>query len=540
MAIKLDEYTLMIKQQVERYADKIIDEENGYVVTVADGIIWATGLTNAICNEIVKFENGSQGIVLNLEVDSVGIVALGEYDDIREGSLITRTKHVIKAPIGDSLIGRVVNALGSPIDNGPALSGVEYHPIDALAPGVMERLSVTTPLETGILAIDSMFPIGKGQRELIIGDRQTGKTTIAIDTIINQRNKNVKCVYVAIGQKASSVAQIYRTLHEWGAMDYTVIVSATAADLPSLLYVAPFVGITIAEGWRKKGCDVLIAYDDLSKHAVAYRTISLLLRRPPGREAYPGDIFYLHSRLLERAGRINSEHGGGSITALPIVETQSGDISAYIPTNVISITDGQLFTLTSMFNAGQRPAIDPGLSVSRVGAAAQIAPIKKVSSSLKLELAQFRELSAFSQFGSDLDTTTKLMLEHGKRIMEIIKQSNEQPLSVQLELLFLFLIKTTLIKWIPLHSIDKFKVFLINIVHNNELNHHNEQRYNREDSESELTFLLNTIIAKNELSPELSEKLESCLKKVIKEFSISLPDYDQFATKVGNIKELDG
>ena len=408
-------------------------------------------------NELVRFENGSYGMALNLETDFVGVVMLGEYKDIKEDSPVKRTKTVVSVPVGDSLIGRIVNPIGEPIDGKGKVSSTKFEPIEKIAPGVMARQSVDQSLSTGILSIDSMFPIGRGQRELIIGDRQTGKTTVALDTILNQKGKNVYCVYVAIGQKNSSVAQLARTLNAHDAMKYTTIVSATASDLPALKYIAPYTGVTIAEEWMRQGKDVLIVYDDLSKHAVAYRTISLLLRRPPGREAYPGDVFYLHSRLLERAGRMNKENGGGSITALPIIETQAGDISAYIPTNVISITDGQLFMETSMFNAGQRPAISAGLSVSRVGSAAQIKAVKQMSGSLKLELAQYSELNAFSQFGSDLDTETKRVLEHGARIMEMIKQPQNQPYDQIDEAILLFAIKYRFIKWIPVESISQFK-----------------------------------------------------------------------------------
>ncbi|MCF0227348.1 MAG: F0F1 ATP synthase subunit alpha, partial [Malacoplasma sp.] len=370
------------------------------------GIVMVTGLKNVMLNEMLRFANGSYGLALNLENDYVGVVMLGKYNDIAENSVVQRTNKLLSVGVGDALLGRIVDPLGNPIDGKGNIGVDKFMPIEKIAPGVMTRKSVSVPLATGILAIDSMFPIGRGQRELIIGDRQTGKTTVAVDAILNQKGKNCKCVYVAIGQKNSTIAQIALSLSAAGAMEYTTMVVASASDIPAIKYIAPYAGMTIAEYWCSKGEDVLIVFDDLSKHAVSYRTISLLLRRPPGREAYPGDVFYLHSRLLERACRLNEENGGGSITALPIIETQAGDISAYIPTNVISITDGQLFMVTSKFNEGQRPAIDIGLSVSRVGAAAQIKSVKQMASSLKLELAQYEELSAFSQFGSELDEET--------------------------------------------------------------------------------------------------------------------------------------
>lgn len=456
-----DQFASLIKAKIKKYANNIKQDEVGRVISVGDGIALVTGLEKAMLNELVVFENGTKGMILNLEAETLGIVMLGKYSDIQENSIVKRTKEVVSVPVGDQLLGRVVDAIGQPIDGGKELDRKNIMPIEKIAPGVITRESVNAPLETGILSIDSMFPIGKGQRELIIGDRQTGKSTIAIDTILNQKGKDVKCVYVAIGQKRSSVVQIYDTLQKAGAMEYTTIVSSTAGELPALIYLAPYSGITIAEYWLSKGEDVLIVYDDLSKHAVSYRTISLLLRRPPGREAYPGDVFYLHSRLLERAGKLNKENGGGSITALPIIETQAGDISAYIPTNVISITDGQLFMNTSMFNAGQRPAIDPGLSVSRVGSAAQRGYIKQSASSLKLELAQFAELSAFSQFGSDLDKETKQVIEHGERIMAMIKQPENAPYSQIEEGVLLFAIKHHYIKWIPMDKIDDFKKKLV-------------------------------------------------------------------------------
>ncbi len=461
MSVNVDRFSLAIKNQIKKYAEPSLFTEFGKVISVSDGIVEVAGLSSVMLNEILIFENGTYGMALNLEFEIVGVIALGNYFDLKEGSIVKRTKHVIQVPVGDELLGRVLNPLGEAVDNKGKLKTKKTFPIERVAPGVMTRESVNEPLETGILAIDSMFPIGKGQRELIIGDRQTGKTTIAIDTIINQKGKKVKCVYVAIGQKNSTIALIKRTLEKHGAMKYTTIVSSSASDLPSLKYIAPFSGIAIAEYWMEKGEDVLIVYDDLTKHAIAYRTLSLLLRRPPGREAYPGDVFYLHSRLLERSIKLNKNNGGGSITALPIIETQLGDISAYIPTNVISITDGQLFLMANIFNSGQRPAIDAGLSVSRVGSSAQINLIKKLSGNLKIDLAQYRELEAFSQFGSDLDNETKRILENGKKVMEMVKQSQSSPYSQIQEAILLFTIKHRLIKWIPVENIIDFKNLLI-------------------------------------------------------------------------------
>lgn len=452
-----NKFSAIIRAQIQEYSTKAFYSEDGKVLNIGDGICQVSGLTNIMLNEIVIFENGAIGIAFNLEANIVGVAVLGEYENISENSIVKRTNNLMSIPVGDGLLGRVINPLGEPIDGFGQIIFDKRMPIEKIAPGVMARKSIDSPFETGILSIDAMFPIGKGQRELIIGDKQTGKTTIAIDSIINQKGKNVKCIYVAIGQKNSTISQFKRILEKNNAMSYTTIVSSSAADLPSIKYWAPFAGITIAEEWMSHGQDVLIVYDDLSKHAIAYRTLSLLLRRPPGREAYPGDVFYLHSRLLERSGKLSDKYGGGSITALPIIETQSGDIAAYIPTNVISITDGQLFTMSSLFNAGQRPAIDAGLSVSRIGSAAQTPIIKKLASSLKLELAQYRELDAFSQFGSDLDKETKDTLVHGRKVMEIIKQGQNKPLSQALEALFLFIIKEKIIKWIPVEYIRNFK-----------------------------------------------------------------------------------
>ncbi len=438
MAIKTDEISALIKEQIKHYSKKVDSADIGKVITVGDGIAVVYGLDKAMLGELLLFPNDVYGMVMNLNEDSVGTVLLGDDESIKEGDIVKRTGKVVEVPVGDGLLGRVVNSLGQPIDG---LGDIKYdhtRPIERIAPGVMTRKSVDVPLETGIKAIDAMIPIGRGQRELIIGDRQTGKTAIAVDTIINQKGKNCLCVYVAIGQKTSTVVRVVEKLKEFGAMDYTVVVSSTAAELDSLKYIAPYSGVTMAEEWMEKGKDVLIVYDDLSKHAVAYRTLSLLLKRAPGREAYPGDVFYLHSRLLERSCRLSTEYGGGSITALPIIETQAGDISAYIPTNVISITDGQIFLVTDLFNAGQRPAIDSGLSVSRVGSSAQYKCVKQVSKSLKIELANYHEMQAFSQFGSDVDAETKRTLAHGAALMEVLKQGQYQPMSFQRQVIELF------------------------------------------------------------------------------------------------------
>lgn len=450
-----------VKDRIKKAEFETVVNEVGSVISLGDGIVLADGLNNIMLNEIVRFESGVEGMALNLEEATVGIVLLGEFSNIKEGDKVYRTHRIVQVPVGDALLGRVVNALGQQIDNKGEIETTKSRVIERVAPGVMDRKSVHQPLETGILSIDAMFPIGKGQRELIIGDRQTGKTTIAIDTIINQKGKNVNCVYVAIGQKNSTVANVVRTLEANGALEYTTVVAANASDLPALQYIAPFTGVSIAEEWMHEGKDVLIIYDDLSKHAIAYRTLTLLLRRPPGREAYPGDVFYLHSRLLERACKLKDELGAGSITALPIIETQAGDISAYIPTNVISITDGQLFMQTSLFNAGQRPAIDAGQSVSRVGSAAQIKSIKQTGASLKLELANYRELEAFSQFGSDLDEETKKILALGKAVMAVIKQAPNKPYSQTDEAIILFTVKEKMIPQVPVEKIQDFKEFLL-------------------------------------------------------------------------------
>lgn len=441
MKIKTAEISALIKQQIKDFSTNVESNDVGTVITVGDGVALVYGLDEAMLGELVEFPNHIYGMVMNLEEEHVGCVLLGSDTEIKEGDLVKRTKEVVRVPVGDALLGRVVNALGQPIDGLGEIASKKSREVERIAPGVMYRKSVDTPLQTGIKAIDAMIPIGRGQRELIIGDRQTGKTAIAIDTIINQKGQGVNCIYVAIGQKNSTVALIVDRLRKAGAMDYTVVVSSTASELAPLQYLAPYSGMAMAEEWLDEGKDTLIVFDDLSKHAVAYRTLSLLLKRPSGREAYPGDVFYLHSRLLERACKLDEKHGGGSITALPIIETQSGDISAYIPTNVISITDGQIFLMTDLFNAGQRPAIDSGLSVSRVGSAAQLKAMKQVASSLKIELANYRELQAFSQFGSDLDEDTKRILRHGQILMEILKQKQYDTYPVDRQIIEFFAVK---------------------------------------------------------------------------------------------------
>ncbi|MBR1586013.1 MAG: F0F1 ATP synthase subunit alpha [Clostridia bacterium] len=431
MQLKPEEISKLIKEQIKHYENKISQSDTGTIIMIGDGIARATGLDQCMANELVKFPNGEYGMALNLEENSVSIVMLGTDEGIREGDTVERTGNVVSVPVGEALIGRVVNALGQPVDGKGPMETKEFRPIERNAPGIIQRKKVSVPLQTGIKAIDSMIPIGRGQRELIIGDRQTGKTVIALDTIINQKGKDVTCVYVAIGQKRSTVAQLVDTLEAAGAMDYTIVVSATASELAPLQYIAPYSGCAMAEYFMDQGKDVLIIYDDLSKHAVAYRALSLLIRRPPGREAFPGDVFYLHSRLLERSARVDAPYGGGSITALPIIETQAGDVSAYIPTNVISITDGQIFLETELFHSGIMPAIDPGISVSRVGGDAQIKAMKKVAGSLKLLYSQYRELQSFAQFGSDLDADTKARLAQGARIVEVLKQNRNRPVAVE-------------------------------------------------------------------------------------------------------------
>ena len=456
MNLRPEEISSVIKEQIKKYSTGFEVSDVGTVIQVADGIARIHGLEKAMLGELLEFPNEIYGMALNLEEDNVGAVLLGE-GNISEGDIVKTTGRVVEVPVGDAMIGRVVNALGQPIDGKGPIETDKFRQIERVASGVISRKSVDTPLQTGIKAIDAMVPIGRGQRELIIGDRQTGKTAIAIDTIINQKGQNVKCIYVAIGQKASTVASIVKTLEENGAMDYTTVVSSTASELAPLQYIAPYSGCTIGEEWMENGEDVLVVYDDLSKHAVAYRTLALLLRRPPGREAYPGDVFYLHSRLLERAAKLSDKLGGGSLTALPIIETQAGDVSAYIPTNVISITDGQIYLETEMFNSGFRPAVNAGLSVSRVGGSAQIKAMKKIAGPIRIELAQYRELAAFSQFGSDLDNDTKMKLAQGERIREILKQDQYKPLPVQYQVMIIYVAVNGHLLDIPVDSIRRYE-----------------------------------------------------------------------------------
>ena len=496
MNIKTSEISALIKKQITDFEAKVDSNDVGTVITVGDGVALVYGLDKAMLGELVEFNRSVYGMVMNLEEENVGCVLLGNDTEIKEGDVVRRTKRVVEVPVGDALLGRVVNALGQPLDGLGEIKTKSTRPVERIAPGVIYRKSVDTPLQTGIKAIDAMIPIGRGQRELIIGDRQTGKTAIAVDTIINQKGQGVNCIYVAIGQKNSTVASIVDKLRKAGAMEYTTVVSATASELAPLLYLAPYSGTAMAEEWLEQGKDTLIIFDDLSKHAVAYRTLSLLLKRPSGREAYPGDVFYLHSRLLERACKLNDEHGGGSITALPIIETQAGDISAYIPTNVISITDGQIFLMTDLFNAGQRPAIDSGLSVSRVGSAAQLKAMKQVAGSLKIELASFRELQAFSQFGSDLDAETKRVLKHGNVLMEILKQAQYDTYPVERQIVELFAAK---------HGfLDELKVEEVKPTLNKLYSH----------IESSHKEILKEIVSKK----IISDSLESQMKEVMKKF----------------------
>ena len=456
MNLRPEEISSVIKEQIERYSSQLDVSDVGTVIQVADGIARVHGLENAMQGELLQFPGDVYGMVLNLEEDNVGVVLLGSASNIEEGDIVKTTGRVVEVPVGDALLGRVVNSLGQPIDGKGPVQTDKFRKIERVASGVITRKSVDTPLQTGIKAIDSMVPIGRGQRELIIGDRQTGKTAIAIDTIINQKGQNVKCIYVAIGQKASTVANIVKTLEEFGAMAYTTVVVSTASDLAPLQYIAPYSGCAIGEEWMENGEDVLVVYDDLSKHATAYRTLSLLLRRPPGREAYPGDVFYLHSRLLERAVRMSDEYGGGSLTALPIIETQAGDVSAYIPTNVISITDGQIYLETEMFNSGFRPAVNAGLSVSR-GGAAQIKAMKKIAAPIRTELAQYRELASFAQFGSELDADTKEKLAQGERIKEVLKQPQYQPMPVQYQVIIIYAVTKRFLLDVPVEDITRFE-----------------------------------------------------------------------------------
>ncbi len=466
MELRPEEITKIIREQIKNYAHKLEESETGVVIIVGDGIAKVSGLDNCMAGELVEFPNGSYGMAQNLEEETVSVVILGTDQGIREGDTVKRTGRVVSVPVGEGLIGRVVNALGEPIDGKGPIAASEYRPIEMPAPGIIDREPVNVPLQTGIKAIDSMIPIGRGQRELIIGDRQTGKTTIATDTILNQKGKDVICIYVAIGQKRSTVAQIVNGLTLGGAMDYTIVVSATASELAPMQYIAPYAGCSMGEYFMNQGKDVLVVYDDLSKHAVAYRAISLLIRRPPGREAYPGDVFYLHSRLLERAAHLSKANGGGSLTALPIIETQAGDVSAYIPTNVISITDGQIYLESELFNAGIMPAVNPGISVSRVGGDAQIKAMKKVSGSLKLLYSQYRELQSFAQFGSDLDADTKARLAQGERIVAVLKQKNGEPVEVAQQVCILYAVTHGFLKDIAVDQIPEFEIRLQSYMEN--------------------------------------------------------------------------
>ncbi len=500
MNLRPEEISAVIKEQIKGFTTELDVSEVGTVIQVGDGIARVHGLDNAMAGELVEFENNLFGMALNLEEDNVGVVILGSDATVREGSIVKRTGKITEVPVGDAMLGRVVNSIGEPIDGKGPIKTDKTRPIERVAPGVISRKEVNVPLQTGIKSIDAMVPIGRGQRELIIGDRQTGKTAVCIDTIINQKGQDVNCIYVAIGQKASTVASVVRKLEEFGAMDYTTVVSATAADSASLQYLAPYGGVTIGEEWMENGKDVLIIYDDLSKHAVAYRAMSLLLKRPPGREAYPGDVFYLHSKLLERACRVSEEYGGGSITALPIIETQAGDISAYIATNVISITDGQIFLESELFNSGFRPAINAGLSVSRVGGSAQIKAIKKISGPIRVELAQYRELEAFTQFGSDLDKDTLARLEHGKRIMEVLKQNQYKPLAVEKQVVILYALTNRYLTEIPVNEVKEYETGLIDYV------------------ETNANEILTSIKETKELTKETEEKLKATLKKFGEQF----------------------
>ena len=466
MQLKPEEISKVIRSQIKYYENAIQQNETGTILMVGDGIARASGLVNCMAGELLEFEDGNFGMAQNLEENSVSIVIFGSDENIGEGQTVKRTGKVVSVPVGEAMIGRVVNALGQPIDGAGPIDTKEFRPVETKAPGICERRSVYQPLQTGIKAIDSMIPIGRGQRELIIGDRQTGKTTIATDTIINQKGKDVLCIYVAIGQKRSTVASLVENLTRNGAMNYTIVVAATASESSPMQYIAPYAGCAMGEYFMNQGKDVLIIYDDLSKHAVAYRALSLLLKRPPGREAYPGDVFYLHSRLLERACSLNENYGGGSLTALPIIETQAGDVSAYIPTNVISITDGQIFLETDLFNSGVRPAVNPGISVSRVGSAAQIKAMKKVSSSLKLTYSQYRELQSFSQFGSDLDADTKARLAKGERVVEVLKQNRNSPLTVEHQVIIIYAVVNNYLKDVPVDLISEFQEELFDHIDN--------------------------------------------------------------------------
>lgn len=500
--IRPEEIGALIKDQIKNYDNKIHSDDVGYVISVGDGIAMVQGIEKAMSSELLDFGNGIFGMVLNLEEDHIGAVLLGDDSHIKEGNEVRRTGKVVEVPVGDGLLGRVVNALGQPVDGLGEIKTDATRPIERVAPGVMTRRSVYQPLMTGLKVIDSMIPIGKGQRELIIGDRETGKTAIAIDTIINQKGRNVNCIYVAIGQKVSTIARLVQKLKEAGAMEYTTVVQESASSSAPLQYMAPYAGCAMGEEWMEQGKDVLIIYDDLSKHAVAYRTMSLLLRRPPGREAYPGDVFYLHSRLLERAAKLSDELGGGSLTALPIIETQAGDISAYIPTNVISITDGQIFLQTELFNSGVRPAVDSGLSVSRVGSNAQTKAMKKVSSSLKLELAQYHEMLTFAQFGSDLDATTKKIIDHGAKLTELLKQPQYSPMGLARQVLSLFAAKNGFLDQLDVEDLGKFESYM--------------HRYFDEN----FADLVQMIEEQTDIDEALNLKLKDAMQKTLDQFQL--------------------
>ena len=500
MELRPEEITKIIREQIKNYECKLETSQTGIVILVGDGIAKASGLDQCMAGELVEFPNGSYGMAQNLEEDTVSIVILGTDNGIKEGDIVKRTGKVVSVPVGEKLLGRVVNALGEPVDGKGAIEAADYMPIERNAPGIIDREPVNVPLQTGIKAIDSMIPIGRGQRELIIGDRQTGKTTIATDTILNQKGKNVLCIYVAIGQKRSTVAQIVEDLTIGGAMDYTIVVSATASELAPMQYIAPYTGCTMGEYFMNQGKDVLVIYDDLSKHAVAYRAISLLIRRPPGREAYPGDVFYLHSRLLERAAHLSKENGGGSLTALPIIETQAGDVSAYIPTNVISITDGQIFLETELFNAGIMPAVNPGISVSRVGGAAQIKAMKKVAGSLKLLYSQYRELQSFAQFGSDLDADTKARLALGERIVAVLKQKNKEPVEVAHQVCIIYAVTNGYLNDIQVADVPEFELRL------------------REFMDNRYENVLTAIRTTGKLEQDTEEALKEALTALLTEF----------------------
>ena len=508
MQLKPEEISKVIRSQIKYYENAIQQNETGTILMVGDGIARASGLVNCMAGELLEFEDGNFGMAQNLEENSVSIVIFGSDENIGEGQTVKRTGKVVSVPVGEAMIGRVVNALGQPIDGAGPIDTKEFRPVETKAPGICERRSVYQPLQTGIKAIDSMIPIGRGQRELIIGDRQSGKTTIATDTIINQKGKDVLCIYVAIGQKRSTVASLVENLTRNGAMDYTIVVAATASESSPMQYIAPYAGCAMGEYFMNQGKDVLIIYDDLSKHAVAYRALSLLIRRPPGREAYPGDVFYLHSRLLERAAKLDDEHGGGSLTALPIIETQAGDVSAYIPTNVISITDGQIFLETELFHSGIMPAVNPGISVSRVGGDAQIKAMKKVAGTLKLIYSQYRELQSFAQFGSDLDADTKARLEQGARIVEVLKQSQNAPVPVEKQVAILYAVTKGILEKVNVEDVSEYEAGL----------------YTYLDADAAGLEVMQLISSTGKLEPETEEKLRQVLEAYTENFLNTRPD----------------